>query len=116
MKRWVHASQNIKASVDAATIQELIRMNNGTKKRQESLNAIEEWNVDPEDATVLVSQLRFKGDDYIVAVDYADDTQLRKASAKGATDCFVFTHADGRRSLWGHRTDDNRSLYYFGRA
>ena len=98
MKRYIKSSSSVYTSPQEA--QHLIDSINMTRGRRESLENIQEWNVSPEDAAVLMGKdwfgmIRFNGPrDLVVSVSYGPEHPK-------ADKTFILEYEDGSRRLYG---------------
>ena len=101
MKRWIHASSSAYTSLEEA--KSIIDSIDMTKGRREALENIQEWNVSPEDAAILIGRDRngmisFNGPrDRVVSVSYGPEHPK-------ADKTFIFEYEDGSKRMYGWET------------
>lgn len=118
MKRYIHASSSYHTSLaEAYDIIDSIPM---TRKRRESLYAIQEWNISPEDVAVLAGSenngmIKFKPNETVISVSYGHSGKADKV--------FILEYDNGTKRMYGW--DIEQSTYdgsevkywiYLGRA
>jgi len=106
MKRYIRSSSSAYTSLEQA--RHIIDSIDMTKSRRESLHNIQEWNVSPEDAAILIGEkvngmITFKNSrDRVISVSYGpEDPKADKT--------FLLEYENGSKRLYGW--EDHISSY-----